>query len=247
MRLFILALTLLMVPSVASAQTVLDDTEWLVFGQVGFDPPLSGSATSAVAGTLIGAPLVLGNVSYSDVYGSLARWQFGAGYRLSNRSEVLAAFGYSSGGGSRALLGVAPGEPYVGEFESVGEKSFEIGYRYHIGSFGPFRPYVGGWGGFVRTNAISAPLSLPGSNAAPINLPVFDASAAAVISGNGGLLLPLTRRLALSIDANLRWRTSINSANVLVGTGLDNIGAGSARWSLPVVFGAVLRVGATQD
>ena len=239
----VLAVVLLLLPGVASAQVERDDTQWLVFGSIGFDPPLSGSVTSAVTGTLSGAPLVLGNVSFSEVYGALARWQFGGGYRIDNRSEVLAMFAYASGGGSRALVGVTPGAPYVGEFESIGEKSFELGYRHHLGALGPFRPYVGGWGGFVRTNAISATLTLPGSSDPPINLPVLDASAAGVVAGGGGLLLPLTSRLALSVDANLRWRTSANSANVLVGTGLDNVGDGSARWSLPVVFGVVLHVG----
>src|SRR5690606_21287963 len=109
------------------------------------------------------------------------------------------------------------------------EKSFELGYRRRLGSLGPFRSYAGGWAGFVRSNSISATLTLPGSSAAPINLPVLDASAAGVISGGGGLLLPLTRRIALNADANLQWRSAVNSANVLVGTGLDNIGDGSAR------------------
>lgn len=246
MRSFVLALALLVLPGVASAQTELQDTEWVVFGSVGFDAPLSGSITSAVTGTLSGSPLVLGNASFSEVYGALARWQFGGGYRLSNDAEVLARFTYTSGNGSRALLGVTPGDPYVGEFQSISEKSFELGYRRRLGRFGPFRSYAGGWAGFVRSSSISATLTLPGASAAPINLPVLDSSAAGVLSGGGGLLLPLTRRVALNADANVQWRSAINSANVLVGTGLDNIGDGSARWSLPVVFGVVVHVGPEQ-
>jgi len=243
MRSIVLAVVLMVLPGVASAQIVRDDTKWVVFGSIGFDPPLSGNVTSAVTGTLGGAPLVLGNVSFSEVYGSLVRWQFGGGYRVNDRAEVLARFAYTSGGGSRALLGVTPGAPYVGEFESINEKLFQLGYRYQLGRLGPFRPFVNGWGGFVRANSIDATLTLPGSANPPINLPVLDSSAAAAISGGGGLLLPLTSRLAISIDADLQWRTALNSANVLVGTGLDNIGDDSARWSFPVTFGVVLNVG----
>ncbi len=243
MRSFVLAAALLVLPGVAFAQVERDDTEWVVFGSIGFDAPLSGDATSAVTGTLSGAPLVLGNVSFSEVYGTLARWEFGGGYRLDNRSEVLAKFSYSSGGGSRAAVGVTPGALYVGEFESVAEKSFQVGYRRHFGSLGPFQPSAGGWVGFTRVNSISTTLTLPGSSDAPINLPVLDASWAGLLGGGGGLQLPLTSRLALSADANLQWRSAINSANILVGTGLDTIGDGSARWSLPIVFGVVLRVG----
>lgn len=244
MRSLVLTVVLLVFPAVASAQVAPADTDWVAFGAVGFDPPLSGNVTSAVTGNLSGAPLVLGGVSFSGVYGTLARWEFGGGYRIDSRSEVLAKFSYSSGGGSRAALGVTPGLPYVGEFESIAEKSFQLGYRRHLATLGPFRPYVGGWGGFTRTNSITAPLTLPGASDAPINLPVLDASAAGLVSGGGGLLLPLTSRVALNVDANLQWRTSLNSANVLVGTGLDNIGDETSRWSFPVVFGVVVQIGA---
>lgn len=243
MRSCALALALLLIPGVASAQIDFERTDWHVFGAVGFDPPLSGNVSSAVSGALASLPLVLGNVSMSDVYGALTRFEFGAGYRLNDRAELIARLAFTSGGGSRALLGVTPGEPFVGEFESFSEKSFEFGYRYHLAIFGPFHPYVGGSAGFARLASVSATLTLPGASLAPINLPVIDASAAPVLAGGAGLLIPLSTRVALMVDANLRWRGAFNSANVLVGTGLDTIGDGSARWAFPVVFGAVVNLG----
>lgn len=243
MRSFVLALALLTAPGIAWAQVEVVDTRWSVFGSVGFESPLSGNVSSAVTGVLTGTPLVLGNVSVSDVYGSLARWHFGAGLKLTERSEILGAFSYSAGGGSRATMGVTPGLLYVGDFGDAGEKSFEMGYRYHLQPVSRVAPYVGAWGGMVRGNAISASLTIPNDSRPAINLPILDGSSAGVLAGGGGILVALSSRLALTADVNIRWRGALNSANVLVGTGLDNIGKDSARWSVPAVFGLLVRLG----
>jgi hypothetical protein len=243
MRLFALALALLTAPSVAWAQVELADTRWSVFGSVGFESPLSGNVSSAVTGVLTGTPLVLGNVAGSEVYGSLARWHFGAGVKLTDRSEILGSFSYSAGGGSRATIGVTPGLLYVGDFDDAGEKSFEVGYRYHLAPYARVTPYVGGWGGMVRGNGIGAALTIPNDPRPAINLPILDGSSAGVLSGGGGVMVALTSRVALTADVNIRWRGALNSANVLVGTGLDKIGQDSARWSVPAVFGLMIRLG----
>jgi hypothetical protein len=243
MRTIVAALVLSTFPGLASAQIELADTRWSAFGAIGFEAPLSGNVASAVTGILSGSPLVLGNVSGSDVYGSLVRLHLGAGLRLTERSELLGSFSYSGGGGSRALLGVTPGPPYVGAFDDLGEKSVEIGYRYHLAPMGRIAPYVGGWAGLTRGAAISAALTIPNDPQPAINLPVLDGSSAASLAGGGGILIPLSDRFALSADLNVRWRGALNSANVLVGTGLDRIGRDSARWSMPVVFGGVVRLG----
>jgi hypothetical protein len=95
----------------------------------------------------------------------------------------------------------------------------------------------------VRSGEIGAALTIPNDPRPAINLPILDGSSAGVVAGGGGLLVALSRRFALMVDVNLRWRGALNSANVLVGTGLDNIGQDSARWSLPVVVGGALRIG----
>ena len=244
MRSFALALALATVPSVASAQVEFTDSRWTAFGSVGFESPLSGNISTAVTGNLPNSPqLVLGNVTGSDVYGSLARWHFGVGIKITDRSELLGSFSYSAGGGSRAVIGVTPGPLYVGAFDDLGEKSFEMGYRYHLSSMGRVVPYIGAWGGMVRSGAIGAALTIPNNPQPAISLPIIDGSSAGTVAGGGGLIIPLASRFALTADVNIRWRGALNSANVLVGTGLDRIGRDSARWSLPVVFGALVKVG----
>ena len=95
----------------------------------------------------------------------------------------------------------------------------------------------------VRSGAIGAALTIPNDPTPAINLPILDGSSAGVVAGGGGMLVALSSRFALMVDVNLRWRGALNSANVLVGTGLDRIGQDSARWSLPLVVGGVVRVG----
>jgi hypothetical protein len=104
-------------------------------------------------------------------------------------------------------------------------------------------PYVGAWGGMVRGSAISASVTIPNDPQPAFALPVLDASSAGTVAGGGGIIVPLSSRFALTADVNIRWRGALNSANVLVGTGLDRIGRDSARWSLPVVFGGLVRLG----
>jgi hypothetical protein len=244
MRSIALALALVAAPSVALAQVEFADTRWTAFGAVGFETPVSGNVSSAATRSLANLPqLVLGNVTASDVYGSLARWQFGMGIRLTERAELLGSFSYSGGGGSRAVIGVVPGPLYVGGFDDLGEKSFELGYRYNLSSLGRVIPYVGGWVGMVRADPIGAALTIPDNPQPAFTLPITDASSTGTVAGGGGIIVPLGSRFALTADLNIRWRGALNSANVLVGTGLDEIGRGSARWSVPVVFGAILRVG----
>jgi hypothetical protein len=244
MRSFVFALALLSISHPAWAQIEFADSRWSVFGAVGFESPLSGNVSAAVSGNLPNSPqLVLGNVTGSDVYGSLARWHFGVGIRITERSELLGSFSYSAGGGSRAVIGVTPGPLYVGAFDDLGEKGFEMGYRYHLSPMGRVVPYIGAWGGMVRGSAIGAALSIPNNPQPSFTLPVLDASSAGTVAGGGGLIVPITSRFALTADVNIRWRGALNSANVLVGTGLDRIGRDSARWSLPVVFGGLVRIG----
>jgi hypothetical protein len=244
MRSIALALALVAAPGVALAQVEFADTRWSAFGAVGFESPLSGNVSAAVTGNLPNSPqLVLGNVTGSDVYGSLARWHFGVGLRITERSELLGSFSYSAGGGSRAVIGVTPGPLYVGAFDDLGEKGLEMGYRYHLSSVGRVMPYVGAWGGMVRGSAISASVTIPNDPQPAFALPVLDASSAGTVAGGGGIIVPLSSRFALTADVNIRWRGALNSANVLVGTGLDRIGRDSARWSLPVVFGGLVRLG----
>lgn len=244
MRSLVLVLALLSAPSVAWSQAVLEDTRWMVFGSAGFETPLSGNVSSAVTGNLPNSPqLVLGNVSGSDVYGTLARWHFGAGIRVTERSEILGSFSYSAGGGSRSVIGVTPGALYVGDFDDLGEKSFEMGYRYHLSPIRRVTPFIGGWGGMVRSGSIGAALTIPNNPLPAINLPILDGSSAGSVAGGGGIIVALSSRFGLIADVNVRWRGALNSANVLVGTGLDRIGQDSARWSLPVVFGGVVRIG----
>jgi hypothetical protein len=242
MRSFVLALALL-TPNLAWAQLEVVDTRWSVFGSVGFESPLSGNVSSAVTGVLTGTPLVLGNVTSSEVYGTLARWHFGAGIKVTERSQILGSFSYSAGAGKRATIGVTPGLPYVGDFDDAGEKSFEVGYRYHLQRVGRVTPYVGAWTGMVRGNAIGTALTIPNDNRPAINLPILDGSSAGTLAGGGGILIAVSSRLSLTADVNIKWRGALNSANVLVGTGLDNIGQDSARWSVPAVFGLNVSLG----
>jgi hypothetical protein len=248
MRSIALALALVAAaPGVAPAQVEFADTRWSAFGAVGFETPLSGNMSAAATGRPPNLPnspqLVLGNVTGGDVYGSLARWHFGVGMRITERSELLGSFSYSGGGGSRAVIGVTPGPPYVGAFDDLGEKAFEMGYRYHLSSVGRVMPYVGAWGGMVRATAIDTSVTIPNDPQPAFTLPILDASWAGTIAGGGGIIVPLSSRFALTADVNIRWRSALNSANVLVGTGLDRIGRDTARWSLPVVFGGMVRIG----
>ena len=242
MRSIVLALALVAVPGVARAQVELADTKWSVFGAIGFDTSLSGNVTAPVTGNPPGLPeiaLVVDNVSFSEVYGSLVRWHFGVGFRLTERSEILGSFSYSAGGGSRALIGPV----YVGAFNDLSEKAFEVGFRHQFLTAGRVIPYVGGWGGIVRVNAIEASLTIPNDPQPAFTLPILDASSAGTIAGGGGIMIPVSSRFALTADVNIRWRSALNSANILVGSGLDTIGRDSGRWSVPAVFGGVVRIG----
>jgi hypothetical protein len=239
-----MAVTLLaLLPAFVYAQPQLDETRWSASAAVGFDLTMTGDATSTVSGSLAGTPIVLGNVAFSDVYGTLARLHFSAGYRIDDQSEVLGAFSYSGGNGSRQTVGVAPGPALVGEFTGLGEKSVEVGYRYHFPARNRWYPYATAWGGFTRAGRVNSNLSVPAVSLTLINLPVFDDTTTGTLAIGGGVIVPVTRRVGISADASFRWRAALNGANALVGTGLEGIGGGSARWSLPVVFGAVVRFG----
>ncbi len=231
---------------VAKAKQAAEETprtRWEAGLAVGWEPSLSGGLVSAATGVVGGAPIALGDQSYGDVYGSLIHWKFYGGYMFAARSEATFAFSYAKSSAGPQAAGVGQGTGLVAQYDDLSEKLFEVGYRYHFAPLSRrLHPYAGLSAGFARIGQISGTLTTPSqSSGNVVTLPMYDNTTAGAFGLHGGVVYNVTPRLGVTGELALQWRGGLSASNALVGTGLDEIGSDSGRWSLPVLFGAVVR------
>lgn len=233
-----IAFTAWAVPAQAQAPT----TAWSLDAGIGWDPGISGDVFSAGIGIINGRPAVIENQSWSDAYGTGFHFRIGAGYDLSDRSELRFNFRYQSVGADLLTVGNVAGNPLVATLDDYTTWGFEGGYRaYFSEPAEKWRPYAEGTIGFAVIKEIDANFAVPALGIVLNATDFYDQTGSLTLSVGGGVLYNVTERFALDGRLGLRYVGGLSEIDGLAGTGLENTNDDSARWVMPLTVGVRFR------
>jgi hypothetical protein len=212
----------------------------------GVDNQFSGNMIEQASGqTVGGVPINLNETSFDDVYGRMALFKVGVGYRTSPRSEAVINFVISRSGAETVNIGSVStaNVPLFVNFDDYNYWGFEGGQRFFFARV-RFTPYVGYLVGInryddIRGVFVNVPPNLtPGLVAQDGKF--FEKSWAFSLGPTGGVLIGVGP-FEVMAETQLRFMGGLSDVDWLVEEGLRDINTESERWSLPFLFGARIR------
>jgi hypothetical protein len=220
-----------------------------LYGLYGVDNQFSGKMIEAANGrTTGGAPIVLDETTYDEVYGRMALLKVGVGYRMTPRSEAVINFVYSrSAAGDDAIqIGTAGTAPQVAlkvHFTEYQYWGFEAGQRFFFprGRFTPFAGWLAGINRHqdIRGTFVGVPASVTPGLAAQDGK-FFERSWAFSVGPTGGVLIGVGP-IDVVAETQLRFLGGLSDVDWLVEEGLRDVNSKSSRWSVPLLLGARVR------
>jgi hypothetical protein len=232
----------LIFPASAHAQTPSENTPWSVEGEIGWAFPVSGNILSAGIGRINDQATVINAQTYGDVYGTGVAYQFGAGYMLDERNEVLGSFAFQSVGADLQQIGTIANVPLYATFDRYRTIEFEAGYRrYFADRAERLRPFGGVNLGVAVIREIDADLAAPALNQTLNVTNFYDRTGAFTFGFSGGVLYALSDRIDVKGELGFHHTSGLSQIEGLAGTGLENVNDNSGRWTMPLTLGARVR------
>jgi len=212
----------------------------------GWDNQFTGDMIHNADGqTTTGVPINIRDTSYDDVYGRMAIFKIGVGYRLTPRTEAVLNFVWSESAAEQVVIGTAGAAavPLTVNFEDYSYWGFEGGHRAFFART-RFTPYVGYLVGINRHGDIrgtfeGVPLNVTPGLAAQDGK-FFEKSWALSLGPTGGFLVGIGP-VEFMIESQLRWMGGLSDVDWLVEEGLRDINEESSRWSYPIQLGVRIR------
>jgi len=216
--------------------------------QFGVDNQFSGKMIKASQGTTGGQPINLDETTFDEVYGRIAMFKIGGGYRTSPRTEAVFNFIWSSSDADDAAVRVGTGGsdsqvPLDVNFTGYKYWGIEGGNRWYFART-RFTPYLGYLVGInrhqdIRGTFVGVPTSsTPGLAAQDGKF--FEKSWALSLGPTGGMLIGVGP-IEVMGELQLRYLGGLSDVDWLVEEGLKDVNDESGRWSIPFVLGARLR------
>jgi hypothetical protein len=217
--------------------------------QFGVDNQFSGKMIKASQGTTTGGqPINLDETTFDEVYGRIAMFKIGGGYRTSPRTEAVFNFIWSSSDADDAAVRVGTGGsnsqvPLDVNFTGYKYWGIEGGNRWYFART-RFTPYLGYLVGInrhqdIRGTFVGVPTSsTPGLAAQDGKF--FEKSWALSLGPTGGMLIGIGP-IEVMGELQLRYLGGLSDVDWLVEEGLKDVNDESGRWSIPFVLGARLR------
>jgi hypothetical protein len=210
----------------------------------GVDNSFSGNMIKAASGaTTGGAPIILNETKFDDVYGRMAMFRLGVGYRTTPRTEGVLNFILSRSSSQTLNVGTVGTTPLAVNFTDFSYWGFEGGQRLFFART-RFTPYLGYLVGINRYGDIRGtfvgvpPEQTPGLAAQDGKF--FEKSWAFSLGPTGGFLIGVGP-FEMMAEAQLRFMGGLSDVDWLVEEGLRDINTESSRWSLPLTIGARIR------
>jgi hypothetical protein len=220
-----------------------------VYALYGVDNQFSGKMLQpAIGRTTGGVALTLDETTYDEVYGRMAMFKAGVGYRLTPRTEAVVNFVYSSSSANDEAIqigtaGLSPQAPLNVNFTDYKYWGFEGGQRWFFSQV-RFTPFVGWLVGLNRHQDVRGTFVGVPSNATPglaaQDGKFFEKSWAFSLGPTGGVLIGVGPFEVIA-EAQLRFLGGLSDVDWLVEEGLRDINTESSRWSVPLLFGARIR------
>ncbi len=213
----------------------------------GWDNQFSGKMIQDATGqTTTGAPINLNETTFDDVYGRMANFKIGVGYRTSPRSEAVVNLIISRSSSEtieHRHRGYATTRRSMVDFGDYNYWGFEGGQRFFFARV-RFTPYVGYLVGINRHDDITGVFVNVPANVTPglaaQDGKFFEKSWALSFGPTGGVLIGLGP-FEVMAETQLRFMGGLSDVDWLVEEGLRDINSESSRWSIPVQLGARIR------
>ena len=220
-----------------------------VYALYGVDSQFSGKMIEAATGrTTGGAPINLDETTYDEVYGRMAMFKVGVGYRVTPRTEAVLNFVYSRSAATDeatriGTAGTNPQVPLNVNFTEYQYWGFEGGQRWFFSRV-RFTPFVGWLAGInrnqdIRGTFVGVPSSVTPGLAAQDGK-FFERSWAFSLGPTGGVLIGVGP-FEVMAETQLRFLGGLSDVDWLVEEGLRDVNSKSERWSLPLLVGARIR------
>ena len=220
-----------------------------VYALYGVDNQFSGKMIEAATGrTTGGAPINLDETTYDEVYGRMAMFKVGVGYRVTPRTEAVLNFVYSRSAAEDeatriGTAGTNPQVPLNVKFTEYQYWGFEGGQRWFFSRV-RFTPFVGWLAGInrnqdIRGTFVGVPSSVTPGLAAQDGK-FFERSWAFSLGPTGGVLIGVGP-FEVMAETQLRFLGGLSDVDWLVEEGLRDVNSKSERWSLPLLVGARIR------
>ncbi len=213
---------------------------------VGIDNTFAGKMIEESTGrTTGGAPIILPETSYDDIYGSMEMYKIGVGYRLSPRTELAVNFVYERSSADPVTIGTvgAAAVPLDVGFDDYKYWGVEGGQRFFFARV-RFTPFVGYLVGLNRHQDIRGVFINVPANVTPglaeQDGKFFEKSWAFSFGPTGGFLIGVGP-IELMAETQIRFMGGLSDVDWLVEEGLRDINGDSERWSIPFLVGARIR------
>ena len=228
--------------STAQAQTAAPaDKPWSAELAIGFDNSISGNINSGAIGTLNGQTTVITKNSYESVYGTGLAVRFGAGYMLSNVTEVRGMFTFQSLDADLAPMGDIGASQLYAQYSHYKTFALDVGLRRYADVSKLLRAYAEGEIGLGFIDRTNVELVAPALNLVINSTDFYDGSAAFTYGVNMGVVLKTSDRMGIFLQGGFRKVSGMAQVDQLFGTGLETINDNSGRWTFPFMTG--VRVG----
>ena len=237
----LLAVMLLAAPAAAAAQEEGLQGRWSVVFTGGAALPTGGEFHEGGQGTVLGLPTSVNAKKTGDIFDPGIGWRAGVGYGVSRNVEVFGDFAWKHAEASELSVGTVASLDLRAAFGDYTSYGIDAGMRYHFTPGARFAPYMSALAGFRRVDAIPGTFSVPAAGVTLSNTPFFDDSTVPVFGGDAGILVGVSPRLSVGVEAGIRYHTDLSQIEGLAGTGLENLNDAGDRWSVPI--SAVVRFG----
>jgi hypothetical protein len=211
----------------------------------GPDNQFSGKVFQGSSGAFNdGTPISFDETNYDDIYGTIALFKIGVGYRISPRTEATFNFVLSKSGSEIHQVGTFGTEdaPLFADLDDYKYWGLEGGQRFYFTRV-RFTPFVGYNLGVNRFTHIDGRFNAPAVGSQPaldVEGRVFDSSWAFSFGPTGGVLIGLGP-VEIQAETGFRYMGGLSDVDFLVNADLRDINAESSRWSVPILVGARLR------
>ncbi len=217
-----------------------------VMFQAGTQSEVSGTAITAVSGTLAGRPATIEEKRYRDLYAAALRVQAAVGVGIAPRVELFARGSWYDGKVNAVQVGSFDGHPMFACFEpgsgssttscaaqKATEWGGELGVRYYLAPQSRLKSYVAAVGGIRHAEELLVSFSVPDAGSAVLHVPFSQGGTVAVFGADLGVLFDLTPSLFVGVDTGIRWQQAPDGFDPLPQLGAFETRTG--RWTSPVV------------
>jgi opacity protein-like surface antigen len=195
---------------------------------------LSGNVIEEGVGQIGSTPAIFVEQAWGNHYSDGMRLRFIGTYGFDYDKEAFVTFAYGRLNGTERITGSVGGYPLHTRFETARTIDLEAGVRYYLQPEGPVRTYVAGTGGLRFMQAIESTLRVVELGLTFNEIEYFENSTLFIFGGDAGVSYDVSDQVAIGAELGLRFQPKPGQADILQGTGLEDINDTGSRWSLPL-------------